>query len=231
MTGVVGCAGDDRYCTVRKLGGAIAGNDDHDDSMTDSEQQYIKIEDAILLNQVACGDLNALEHLFQRYRRPVYQLALGVTRNAETAEEVLQDVFYRLYTHAATLDGTQPLLPWLYRVAANLSYNQTRRRWHWMEPFHALGERLRDPSRRSPEQIAEQHEVQAIVRATLDELPPNHRAVLVLHYLHDYSVGEIASILDCPEGTVKSRLHHARKLLKERIQHRYGGTSLLTDHL
>ena len=197
--------------------------------MTGSEQHDDSDQDIVLLQRVARGDLAALEQLFRRYQRQVFQLALGVTRNVETAEEILQDVFYRLYTHAAQLDGSLPLLPWLYRVTANLSYNQSRRRWFWSEPFHALGERLRDTARRSPEHIAERHELQSIVRATLDELPPNHRAVLVLHYLHEYSIVEIAIILDCPEGTVKSRLHHARKLLKERLQKRYGGASLLPD--
>ena len=197
--------------------------------MTDSGQHDESEHDALLLQRVAQGDLRALEQLFNRYQRQVFQLAQGVTRSAETAEEVLQDVFYRLYTHAGQLDASLPLLPWLYRVTANLSYNQSRRRRFWSEPFHALSERLRDTVRRSPEAIAEQRELQAIVRATLDELPPNHRAVLILHYLHDYSIGEIASILDCPEGTVKSRLHHARKLLKERLQRRYGGAALLPD--
>ncbi len=58
---------------------------------------------------------------------------------------------------------------------------------------------------------------------------PKHRAVLVLHYIHEYSVQEIAVILDCPEGTVKSRLHHARKLLKEQLERRYGGAAILPD--
>jgi RNA polymerase sigma-70 factor (ECF subfamily) len=187
--------------------------------------------DALLLHQVAQGQLAALERLFARYQRQVYQLALGITRDAETAEEVLQDTFYRLHLHAAELDGSLPLLPWLYRVAANLSYNQARRRGFWAEPFHALAERLRAPALRSPEHIAEQHELQAIVRALLDELPPHHRAVLVLHYLQDYSIPEISAILECPEGTVKSRLHHARKLLKAHLQQRYGGAAILPDQL
>ena len=187
--------------------------------------------DALLLHQIAQGQLTALEQLFARYQRQVYQLAFGITRDSETAEEVLQDTFYRLHVHAAELDGSLPLLPWLYRVAANLAYNQARRRSFWSEPFHALGERLRAPARRSPEHIAEQHELQAIVRSVLDDLPPNHRAVLVLHYLQDYSVTEIAAIFDCPEGTVKSRLHHARKLLKAQLQRRYGGAAILPDQL
>ncbi len=186
--------------------------------------------DAELLRQAADGDLAALERLFMRYQRQIYQLALGVTRDVETAEEILQDTFYRLYKHAANLDGSTPLLPWLYRVAANLSYNQARRRL-WTEPFHALAERLFAPARRSPEQLAEQHELQVIVRRTIEELSPNHRAVLVLHYLHDYSIPEVASILECPEGTVKSRLHHARKLLKARLLRRYGEAAPLLDQL
>jgi RNA polymerase sigma-70 factor, ECF subfamily len=186
--------------------------------------------DAELLRQAAAGDLAALERLFMRYQRQIYQLALGVTRDVETAEEILQDTFYRLYKHAANLDGSTPLLPWLYRVAANLSYNQARRRL-WTVPFHALAERLFAPTRRSPEQIAEQHELQVIVRRTIEELSPNHRAVLVLHYLHDYSIPEVASILECPEGTVKSRLHHARKLLKARLLRRYGEAAPLLDQL
>jgi RNA polymerase sigma-70 factor (ECF subfamily) len=187
--------------------------------------------DALLLRQLAEGQLVALELLFGRYQRQIYQLAFGITRDAETAEEVLQDTFYRLHVHAAELDGSLPLLPWLYRVAANLAYNQARRRRFWSEPFHALAERLRAPARRSPEHIAEQHEMQAIVRSVLDDLPPNHRAVLVLHYLQDYSILEIAEIFDCPAGTVKSRLHHARKLLKAQLQRRYGGAAILPDQL
>ena len=188
-------------------------------------------DDALLLYAVAQGDLAALEQLFRRYQRQIYQLAHAITRDAETAEEVLQDTFYRLYSHAAQIDGSLPLLPWLYRVAANLSYNQGRRRSFWSEPFHALAEHLRVPALRLPEQIAERHELQETVRAMLDELPPHHRAVLVLHYLEDYSIPEIATILDCPEGTVKSRLHHARKLLRAYLQRRYGRGLSLPDQL
>jgi RNA polymerase sigma-70 factor, ECF subfamily len=196
--------------------------------MSDASRFDDSISDARLLQLVAGGDLVALERLFARYQRQIYQLALGVTRDLETAEEVLQDTFYRLYKHAAQLDSALPLLPWLYRVAANLSYNQARRRRPWAEPFHAMAERLRAPAGRSPEHLAEEHELQALIRSLLDELSPNHRAVLVLHYGQEYSIQEIAAILGCPEGTVKSRLHHARKLLKERLQQRYGGTALLT---
>lgn len=197
--------------------------------MTENDSAAEQGLDARLLAQVASGNLDALAQLFTRYQRQVLGLAQGITRSPETAEEVLQDVFYRLYTNAGRLDGSSPLLPWLYRVTANLSYNCARRKWRWVEPLSALTECLFAPVRRSPEHIAEQHELQAIVHKTLDELPPNHRSVLVLYYLNEYSIAEIAGILDLPEGTIKSRLHHARKLVKERLMRRFGEATALFD--
>lgn len=199
--------------------------------MLNSEKDDLQPNDALLLMQVAQGDIDALEQLFARYRRPIYTLAQSITRSNETAEEILQDTFYRLYTNATRLDGSQPLLPWLYRVAANLSYNSARRSWNLMEPITLLTERLFAPHGRSPEHLAEQHEIQDIVHATLEELPMNHRAVLALFYLHEYSIQEVAEILELPEGTIKSRLFHARKLLKQRLVRRFGGASALLDQI
>jgi RNA polymerase sigma-70 factor (ECF subfamily) len=183
--------------------------------------------DALLLAQVAQGDMGALEQLFTTYQERVFQLAFGITRDAETAEEVVQDTFYRLYLNARRIDASLPLLPWLYRVAANLSYNCARAHRRWTGALQRIAERLWEPGFSSPELLAEQHELQAIVRATLDTLPPRHRAVLVLHYVHDYNIQEIAAILSCPVGTVKSRLYHARRLLKEHLQQYYGMTAAL----
>jgi RNA polymerase sigma-70 factor (ECF subfamily) len=178
--------------------------------------------DEALLLRIRKGDLGALEQLFKRYQHSLYQTALGITHDPELSEEIVQDCFYKLYRHADTLDATLPLAPWLYRVGVNLCYSMLRRRRPWSEPFHNLAERLRVSGQQAPEQVAEQHEVQSIVRETLQELSPQHRAVLVLHYFHDYSVTEIAAILECPEGTIKSRLHHARRLLKQRLIQRLG---------
>lgn len=175
--------------------------------------------DAELLAATCAGDHIALQTLFERYRQAMYQTALGITRQPEIAEEVVQDCFYRLYRYAPRLDGSLPLGPWLYRVTVNLCYSRLkRRRRYWTESFHVLAERLKAGPRSAPEQIAEQHELQDIVRETLNQLSPQHRAVLVLHYFHEYSVAEIATILETPEGTVKSRLFYARKVLKQHLE-------------
>lgn len=184
-------------------------------------------EDAARLVAVAHGDMTALEALFQKYQSTVYQTALGVTRDPQVAEEVLQDTFFRLYRHAGRLDGSLPLAPWLYRVAINLCYNRLKGLRAWTDSFHDLAERLFSPSSFSPERAAERNELQALVQAALTELDPKHRAVLVLYYLHDYTVQEIADITGVPDGTVKSRLFHARKLLRQYLEQRYGSNDLL----
>ena len=185
------------------------------------------VEDAKRLTAVAQGDMHALEVLFRKYQATVYQTALGVTRDPQVAEEVLQDTFYRLYRYAGRLDGSLPLAPWLYRVSINLCYNRLKSLRAWTDSFHELAERLFSPSSASPERAAERNELQALVQSALDTLDAKHRAVLVLYYLHDYAVTEIAEITGVPEGTVKSRLFHARKLLRQYLEQQYGLNDLL----
>lgn len=184
-------------------------------------------QDAARLVAVAQGDMRALETLFHKYQATVYQTALSVTRDPHVAEEVLQDTFFRLYRHAGRLDGSLPLAPWLYRVTINLCYNRLKGLRAWTDSFHELAERLFSPNSTSPEHAAERNELQALVQDALAELDHKHRAVLVLYYLHDYAVHEIAEITSVPEGTVKSRLFHARKLLRQRLEQRYGVSELL----
>jgi RNA polymerase sigma-70 factor (ECF subfamily) len=184
-------------------------------------------EDAVLLTAVHCGDMRALEALFHKYQTKIYQTALGVTRDPHMAEEVLQDTFFRLYRHAGRLDASQPLGPWLHRVTINLCYTRLKRWRLWTDSFHSLADRFFSPLSQSPERTAENNELQVLLQAALEQLDPKHRAVLILYYLHDYSLTEIANIVDVPVGTVKSRLFHARKLLKHQLEARYGSTELL----
>ena len=179
------------------------------------------------MRAIAQGDMHGLEALFRKYQASVYQTALGVTRDPQVAEEVLQDTFFRLYRYAGRLDGSMPLAPWLYRVAINLCYNRLKSLRAWTDSFHELAERLFTPNSASPERAAERNELQAVVQRALGALDSKHRAVLVLYYLHDYAVNEIAQITGVPEGTVKSRLFHARKLLRQHLEQEHGSGDLL----
>lgn len=162
-------------------------------------------------------DPAAFAAFYARHEAVVYRTALAMTRDASTAEEVVTDTFLRAYVARATLDPARSPVPWLQKVAINLCVNRLRRRRLPSQPLddvtaHAM--RDRDLSR-SPEHMSEQHEAMEALLAGIGRLKPRQRAVIVLRFLHDYSLAQIAETLDEPLGTVKSRLHGAVHALRE----------------
>jgi RNA polymerase sigma-70 factor, ECF subfamily len=176
-------------------------------------------EDTELVRRIQQGDMAAFEALFFKYQGQIFRAALAITRDPGAAEEVLQDCFYKTYLNILNITGEGSLSPWLHRVAVNLSCNALKKRRVHLEPIEDVAEGCvtADPHH-SPESVAEQVELQGTMRDAINSLPLKHRIVVTLHYLQDFSLPEIAYILDLPVGTVKSRLHHARKSLRDRLE-------------
>lgn len=175
-------------------------------------------QDCELITRVRQGDLLALGALYDRHKTQVLRTALAITHDQSAAEDILQECFLRFYAAVARIDETRPLLPWLYRVTVNLSYNWVTRQKRWLAPLEDAIERLRAEPKSLPEKVVEQSELQDIVREGLDSLKFEHRVVLILFYLGDFSLKEVAYILDLPEGTVKSRLHYGRERLRAKLE-------------
>lgn len=182
-----------------------------------------EVSDALLIERLRGNDLEALGALFDRYYAQVYRTAAAITRDNAVSEDIAQDCFLKLLQYANRIDVSLPLAPWLYRVTVNLSYTWISRRQKRRISLEALVDRLMSPPWHAPEHLAEHSEVQHQVRAAISELPFNQRVVIVLHYLSSLSLEEIAEILDCPVGTVKSRLYYARENLRRRLDdnHRF----------
>jgi RNA polymerase sigma-70 factor (ECF subfamily) len=176
------------------------------------------LSDAELLRRMQADDLDAFEAFFARHRTLIYRTAYGLTGDRHAAEEVLQDTFTRAYRHRATLMTDVSPVPWLHRVALNLCYSRLDRRRIKAEP---IGENnvahLRD-SDIQPDERAERQELRQIVREGINALPPKHRSVVVLYYLHGLSLQETASFLDVRLGTVKSRLHYALRSVRAHLE-------------
>lgn len=175
------------------------------------------VEDHELIARLQSGDLEALGDLYDRYRHQIYRTALAITRDPLTAEDILQECFLRVHAYADRIDGNLPLVPWLYRVTVNLSYTWTKRNNRHKISVDDLLDRLMSPAKNTPETVAERTELQEKVQEAIDSLPFGQKVVVVLHYLNGMSLAEIAEVLDCPVGTVKSRLYHARQNLKDRL--------------
>lgn len=173
--------------------------------------------DQELIVQLQQGDLQALGELYDRYRLLVYRTALAITSDREAANDLLQDVFLRLFRFADRIDFERPIEPWLYRMTANLSYTWLKRNRRWLQPLEDLAEWLVGSNRNSPSEVVERHDDWDRVQQAVARLPFSQRVVVVLYYLNDLSLQDIAGILDVPVGTVKSRLHYGRLALKKSL--------------
>lgn len=171
--------------------------------------------DTQLLRRLRGRDISALGELFKRHREMVYRTALAVTRDPRAAEDILQECFVRLYTYADSVDPERPLSPWLYRVTINLTYDWLAK-WRFNLPLEEVLEWLAG-AWPAPERRTEEQETVRVVREVVAKLSPPQRAVVVLFYMENLSVEEIAEVLELPTGTVKSRLYYARERLREML--------------
>ncbi|HKG56902.1 MAG TPA: RNA polymerase sigma factor [Candidatus Limnocylindrales bacterium] len=163
-------------------------------------------------------DMDAFETFFLRHRTLIFRTAYGLTGDRLAAEEVLQDTFARAYRHRATLLPELSPVPWLHRVALNLCYSRLDRRRLRAEPIGEATIALVRDGAVEPAERAERQELRRIVREGIAALPPKHRSVVVLYYLHELSLQETASFLDLRLGTVKSRLHYALRHLRSVLE-------------
>ncbi len=173
--------------------------------------------DTELVVEARSGVAEAREELARRYRKPAYLLGLQLTGNREDALDVAQDALLRFF---ATLDRFQegrPVRPYLLRIVRNRAMDLWRRRRIRRAESLAAGELPRQiaDDRPGPEETTRRAELRRRVWRVVSELTPPKREILVLRDYHDLAYAEIARVLDIPIGTVMSRLHAARKALRE----------------
>ncbi|HKW78493.1 MAG TPA: sigma-70 family RNA polymerase sigma factor [Candidatus Limnocylindria bacterium] len=160
------------------------------------------------------GDMVAFDALFYRYKDGIFRLGLAITKDPSAAEEIVVDAFTRAHRALARLEPEGSLRPWLYRVAVNLAYNRRPRKGLVLSALEDATEEVMQSDDRSPSSLAELAELRRVVLAAVDTLGPKHKVVVVLHYLNGLNLAEIAQVVDCPVGTVKSRLHYALRRLR-----------------
>lgn len=175
------------------------------------------LDDRELVPRIQSGDLAAFETLYNKYKNELYRTALAIARDQGAAEELLQDCFLRAYDHIDSVDACSSLRPWFHRIIVNLSYNWSAKKRLPLGSFEEVFDRLLSLPRSSPERAFERHELMQVLDEAIRSLSMAQRVVVVLFYLQGFSLVEIAYVLDCPVGTVKSRLHNARKALKRKL--------------
>ncbi len=171
--------------------------------------------DQSLLARVASGDQPAFESLFLRYQKRLLRFLLGMVRSEEIAQELLCEMMVDVWRNAHTFQGRSRVSTWIFGIASNKAKTALRRR----QPVEAdpeVLERLIDPTPGSADAMV-QRELAEQVQAAIELLPPEHRQVVELTFMHGFSYREIAEIVGCPVNTVKTRMFHAKRRLREAL--------------
>lgn len=182
-------------------------------------------DDRSLIEATRAGESAAFGILVQRYQDRIYPALLRITGCADDAMDVLQEAFLKAFQKLSHFQGESSFFTWVYRIAVNLalSHRRSSRRSVVARASAAGGdvarERSDDPDRTDPALPLERAELEAQVHEALAQLPPDFRVVVVLKDFDGLRYEEIASIINAPVGTVRSRLHRARLELRERLKH------------
>jgi RNA polymerase sigma-70 factor (ECF subfamily) len=159
--------------------------------------------------------------VFERYQRRVVGVALAVVHNQEDALELAQETFIRAFQNLPKFESRSSFSTWLYRIAANIAIDFRRH-----EGRHAIlrGEEAENELARLPSSQGDsfkavaRSELSVRIQEALQELTPEHRAVILLREVEGLSYDEISEVLQCPRGTVMSRLHYARNRMRSALK-------------
>jgi len=160
----------------------------------------------------SAGTTKRLALYYERYRRPLYGTLLRHTRNPADAEELFQETFVRALGAGSRFDTSRRFKPLIFAIAVNLARYRAKRQAHRATPELRAAEDLPEPPQPS---VEDRWSLQVDIERAMEQLHENHREVLELRYFEGLEEPEIAAAANIPRGTVKSRLHHAVRKMRD----------------
>jgi RNA polymerase sigma-70 factor, ECF subfamily len=200
--------------------------------MTMQRQDAIRVSDldalgdAELVQVARERDSGAFRVIMRRHNRRLYRVARAVTRDDSEAEDVVQEAYFHAFANLGNFRGDSSLATWLTRIALNEALGRLRRQRPTVElstldaesqdethviPFPLMAANC------DPERAVAQREIRRLMERAIDDLPEIFRIVFVMREIEDLSVEETADFLNLPQATVKTRLHRARRLLRQAL--------------
>lgn len=166
-----------------------------------------------IVKKIQAGDMNAFEEIFEIYKNQAIRYAYLITNNKFTSEDIVQETFVKCYLKIKDLKNVEQFKSWLFKIL-------TRTAWDYMKkdkavlPVEDIFEKAKNENIDKSLHSYIRNEESKMLRAEIDNLELKQKTVIVLYYFNGFTIKEIAKIMGCFEGTVKSRLHSARKNLK-----------------
>jgi len=189
------------------------------------------VSDLSLVRRVQRGDKGAFDALVLKYQHKVVKLVMRYVRNPVEAEDVAQEAFIKAYRALPQFRGDSAFYTWLYRIAINTAKNALVSRDRSPIDFdldlqnpdesYEMHARLKDSA--TPEALALTDEIRAVVDSAIAALPEDLRTAIVLRELEGLSYEEIAATMECPVGTVRSRIFRAREAIDRRLREVFEG--------
>ncbi len=174
--------------------------------------------------EVGAGEVERMAVLFERHHRALFRFFLAMCRDRGLAEDLVQDVFFRMLRYRHSYDPKQPFTAWMYQIARNAYLDQVQKRKGEVVSFEEYVERRQEPAEPSPgaqDQLEKSQDV-GLLRRAMERLPEEKREILILARYQNLKYEEIAQILGCEVNTVKVRVFRAVKVLGQ-IFHELAG--------
>lgn len=163
------------------------------------------------VTQMKHGNINGLSVMVERYQLRAMRAAVLITRDAGQAEDIVQNAFIRAYQRIHQLDGSRSFGPWFLRIVVNDAIKASHKSKRFV---HLENEQVFEDPFPGPQDVFDEKERDEMIREALEELSAEQRAVIVMRYYLDMDEREMASVADVPVGTIKWRLHAARRRLQ-----------------
>ena len=170
--------------------------------------------EAVLMERICAKDVDAFEELYRNYRNRLARFLFKLVHRPQMVEEILNDTLMVVWDRAHAFNGESKLSTWIFAIAYRKSMKALRSHQEPVDDKNADQRVSLDPS---PEEEFGRERIRALLLQAIGELSAEHRAVVEFTYFHEMGYQEIAEIMSCPVGTVKTRMFHARRQLRRRL--------------
>jgi RNA polymerase sigma factor (sigma-70 family) len=176
--------------------------------------EVVKMDGSKIIEGIKAGDKNSFDELYDKYYLMLFRTAYLILGNSYDAEDVTQDAFVSIYVNIKSLKDPDKLKPWMFSILKNSAYKKYKNKKRELPD-----EEIQLKVDKETYTIEDEFVVKSEIQDALMSLNKKQREVIVLFYYNDLTIKEIASALGVFEGTVKSRLFKARKVLKKELEH------------
>ncbi|NQS89472.1 sigma-70 family RNA polymerase sigma factor [Patescibacteria group bacterium] len=187
----------------------------------------MSISDEVLVHRFKSGDKNSFRRLVEKYQSKIYSIVLASVRDKNDTDDLCQEIFIKVYRGLSQFKGKSKFFTWLYRITINacISAQNTRKRkpetislsYPVDEKKNPLSTKLSQDTVKRPMEDLKNKELEVKIKLAIDSLSDGLKEIFILREIEDLSYKELSKILQCSEGTIKSRLFRAREKLKKKL--------------